>query len=341
MIGLNDLDGKIPNLALMKLSSYYKSIGEEVELFNPSKASKYDKIHTSCLFTWNKYKVNELIQIYGDKIVAGGTGWEFEEDSKGCLLHTKKIILPSEVESLKPDYDLYTSDFIYSRINRGIGTKESKIKKANQIANMGIGFTSRGCIRNCQFCIVPKKEGKLRPENEIKDILNPRSNIITLLDNNFTADPNFFEKVKEIRERNLIVDISQGIDIRLVTEEKAIALNSIKHLRSIHYAWDLMESEESVFRGIKELSKHIKPYRQMCFVLVDFNTTFEQDMYRVNKLREAGIKPFIMIYNKNSRNDLKLKHFSRWVNGHIYKACDWVEYKPYLNSKSEQLEFAI
>lgn len=138
---------------------------------------------------------------------------------------------------------------------RGIGKKETKMKKAETIKNMGIGFTSRGCIRKCGFCIVPQKEVKLQQDSEINDIVRPGSNVICLLDNNLTADPHCIKKLNEIRDRGLILDLTQGIDIRLVDEEVALALSEVKHLRSIHYAWDLMAHEKPVMEGIKTLKR--------------------------------------------------------------------------------------
>lgn len=315
-IGLIDFDGKIPNLALMKLSTYYKQQGHEVYLniFDWN----VDKVFCSVLFTWNRQKAERLQGAYKD-ITYGGTGWD------------KKTVLPPEIELCKPDYDLYTTDFLYSRIS-GIMKKSSKQKKAEQLANMGIGFTSRGCIRSCEFCFVPEKEGKLHQVAEIKDIINPKSNIITLLDNNFTADPRMAEKCEEIKQRNLIVNISQGIDVRVMTEEKAAALASIKHLRSIHYAWDLISFENSILRGIQLLSKYIKTYRHMCYMLVGFNTSFDEDIYRFKRLRELKVDPYVMIYNKRKDN-IRLNHFARWINARIYKVCDFEEYGPWLKDQ--------
>lgn len=337
-IGLIDVDGKLPNLALMKISSFYKSAGEHVEFVELGK--KYEKIYASALFTWNKKKIRELQEVYGEKIVFGGTGYDFEEID-GELIEVRHTELPLEIENCTPDYDLYTVEQIYKRTCGGIGTKQSKIKKAEIVANMGIGFTSRGCIRKCGFCIVSKKEGAFREVAEIKDIINPKSNIITLYDNNFTADPNMLDKLTEIKERKLIVDISQGIDIRIITEEKAKALSEVKYLRSLHYAWDLVEFENQIIEGIKLLSKYIKPYKHMCFMLVGYNTNFEEDMYRFIKLRELEVDPYVMIYNKNQHGDTRLKHFARWVNGRIYKSCNWEEYEPWVKSQLKYFQLSF
>lgn len=323
IIGLIDFDGKLPNLALMKISTFYKSLGCNVYLHPFPKNVKMDKVFCAVLFSWNKHKAAQLQQIY-PSIEYGGTGWDIKKK------------LPAEIESCQPDHNLYTQEEIYKRICRGIGTKEKKLQKAETIRNAGIGFTSRGCVRNCAFCIVPKKEGKLYQVSEIKDIINPNSNVITLLDNNLTADPYCIEKLNEIRDRNLVVDISQGIDVRLITPEIAQALGEVKHLRSLHYAWDLMNHEKSVMEGIKILSQHVKKYKHMCFMLLAFDSTFEEDMYRFKKLREINVDPFAMVYNK--QGDTRTGHFARWINSRIYKSCTFAEYEPWVKAKG-QLSF--
>ena len=322
---LIDLDGKLPNLALMKLSTWYKQQGHEVYL---NVCDKPDKVHISTLFTWNKSKVEQLLQVYPNAEV-GGTGWDLHKD------------LPIEIESCKPDYDLYTVDDILARIKGGIATKASKIKKAETIVNAGIGFTSRGCVRNCGFCFVPPKEGKFHHVAEIKDLINPKSNVLVLLDNNLTADPDCIEKLHEIRDRNLIVDITQGIDVRLLTPEIAKALSEVKHLRSIHYAWDLMGFEAQVLDGINLFLRYVKAWKHKCFVLVGYNTSFEEDMYRVRKLIEMGIDPYIMPYNNIKASD-RIKCFTGWINSYKYTACSFEEYEPWVKAqKSRQMELIV
>jgi hypothetical protein len=232
--------------------------------------------------------------MYGSRIEIGGTGWDIHKE------------MEPQIEQMKPDYDLYSIEDIAGRI-KGIGTREHKIRKATEIVNAGMGFTSRGCIRNCGFCFVPKKEGCFRDVAEIKDLLNPKSNILILHDNNFTADPYCIDKLHEIRDRKLIVDINQGCDIRLMTEDIAKAMSEVKHLRSVHYAWDLMNFEHQVIEGIRILSRYIKPYRQMCFMLTGYNTSFIEDLYRFYTLKVIGVKPYVMVYN--DKQDVRLHHF--------------------------------
>ncbi|WP_018703562.1 hypothetical protein [Anaeromusa acidaminophila] len=319
-IGLIQIDGKLPNLALMKISNFYKRTGEMVEFVVPGRT--YEKVYASVLFSWNRDKALEWARVYPD-LEVGGTGYDIHKT------------LPPEIDAMSPDYDLYTVEQVAAQIRHGIRSKESTLHKAQDIVNMGIGFTSRGCFRNCAFCVVPKKEGQLRQENKLADLINPRSNIVTLYDNNLTADPDCLEKLNEIKQRQLVIDISQGIDIRILKEEQAKALSEVKHLRSIHYAWDLMEYEAPVLAGIKRLSKYIKPYRQMCFCLVGFNTTREEDMARIRKLAEMDVKPYVMKYN-NCKSDPWLNHFARWVNGHFYKTCSFDEYLPWIKQQEKE-----
>lgn len=323
MIGLIDVDGKLPNLALMKISRYYKQMGEKVEFVRPdSGKNDYEKIYASAIFQKSRQECMKLQEYYRDRIEIGGTGWDIEKR------------LSTEIESMNPDYDLYTADMIYPKI-KGIMTRERKKMKAQQIVDAGIGFTSRGCIRKCPFCFVPKKEGAFRQDQEIKDIINPRSNVIILHDNNLTADPYCIDKLHEIRDRNLIVDINQGCDVRLMTPEIAQAMSEVHHLRSLHYAWDLMGFEKQVIGGIKVMREFIPASRHMCFCLVGFNTTFEDDMYRVKKLESLGVRPYIMRYNER-RDDIRLNHFARWINSFIYKAVpDFEEYEPWKRDKGK------
>jgi len=321
VIGLIDVDNKLPNLALMKISTYFNDLGVLAEFVK--QGGQYEKIYASAIFSRSKGLCDSLVEQYGDKIEIGGTGWDITKT------------LPAGIHSCRADYSLYSAEMIANRI-RIIGTKQRRIQKATEIVNAGIGFTSRGCIRRCSFCIVPSSEGAFRQEQEIGDIINPCSNVIMLHDNNFTADPYCIDKLHEIRDRKLIVDINQGCDVRLMTDEIAQALSEVRHLRSLHYAWDLMAHESGVVRGIETLKKFVKAYRHMCFMLVGFDTTFEEDCYRFRKLLELNIKPYVMLYNEIP--DVRLRHFRRWVNFHAYKVCSFDEYEPWI--RDQKMYFA-
>lgn len=332
MIGLIDVDGKLPNYALMKISSYYKQLGEQVEFVKADTGKKtYEKVYASAILESSRGKCEKLLEYYGDRLELGGTGWD-----------KKKDLLP-EIDCMKPDYDLYKAEDIYPRLS-GIMTAKRKKEKAEQIVKAGIGFTSRGCVNNCSFCFVPEKEGAFRQDSEIRDLINPRSNILILHDNNITADPFCIDKLHEIRDRKLIVDINQGCDIRLMTPEIAQALKEVHHLRALHYSWDLMGAEKNILSGIDILKNYIPVAKHMCFCLVGFNTSFEEDMYRVHKLVEKGVRPYIMRYNER-RDDIRLNHFARWINAFIYKAVpDFETYEPWKRDKElyfQQQQFLL
>ncbi len=320
-VGLIDFDSKIPNLSLMKLSAYYKAMGCKVSL-NSFSPSQVDQVFCSVIFTKNRRPAELLRDVYGERISFGGTGYD---------IHVK---LPAEVEAMRPDYSLYTRDHIYSRICRGIGKKESKLAKAQTLVDAGIGRLSVGCSRSCAWCCIPVKEPEFKRVGEIGDILNPRSNVMVLLDNNPLALPEAPEILREIRERQLIVDIAQGIDVRLITDELARELSQVRHLRSIHFAWDQPGAERTVLDGLDVLTRHVKAWKLMCFVLTGFNTSFEEDEYRVRKLIEKGVDPFVMVYD--AKNDARLKHYQRFINARIYKACSSFEdYLPWKTVKGQ------
>jgi len=191
---------------------------------------------------------------------------------------------------------------------------------------INVGFTTRGCIRKCPFCVVPIKEGGFHITDEsIHSIWDGKSREITLLDNNILANKKHFKNIcDQIHNEGLIVDFTQGLDARLITREIAYIITNVRHKKQIHIAWDFMEDEKEIMKGINNLIIYRNPANIMCYVLVGYNTTEDEDLYRVNKLKEIGIDPFVMSYNKNS----KYRHFARWVNHKaIFKSVKWEEYK--------------
>ena len=293
---LIQVDGKMPNLALMKISAWHKNKGDIVG-FN---ISTPDKVYISSIFSWNASKVRGISKLFDCIVEIGGTGIDI----------SKK--LPYEIEHIMPDYDLYDIDY-------------------------SMGFTSRGCIRNCPFCIVPKKEGYIREHSPFEEFLHPDHKKVILLDNNFLVSPKWKEKLEFLRDSGLMVNFNQGLDIRLINEENAGLLADIKFFnwkwtfRQLHFAWDFIEIEKEVERGIQILKNAgIKPYQLMFYILCGYNTTFEEDMYRFKRLREWGVDPFVMIYNyqgkKKWKGDPRIPDFARWVNRRIYKSCSWEKY---------------
>ena len=175
MIGLIDLDSKIPNLALMKISSYYKSLGEEVEFIKPN--TQYEKIYLSSIFTRSKKEIEKIQEVYPN-IIVGGTGYD------------TKTNLPKEIEKMSPDYNLYTEEYWLEKLSHQPIHTNLRKKTAKYLTKVGIGFTKRGCPNKCGFCFVPKKEPIEYEDMTLDQIINPKSNKVILLDNNFTEDEN-------------------------------------------------------------------------------------------------------------------------------------------------------
>ena len=116
----------------------------------------------------------------------------------------------------------------------------------------------------------------------------------------------------------------QGVDVRIMTDEMADALSGFRHKNQIHIAWDMMNDEKQVLSGIDVLLSYVKPYRVMCYVLVGFDTTPDQDLYRIEKLRGLGIDPFVMKYRQNDYT----KKVARWCNHKaIFKSVSFDEYR--------------
>ena len=312
-IGLLDLGtGKLPNLAIMKLSAFHKAQGDTVVL-NDFGPGDVDHVYCSVVFSKDKQRAELLRNIF-PSIEFGGSGWDLHKT------------LPVAVESMRPDYDLYTPEMVYRSLE---GRKASRMDKALRIVNSGIGRTTKGCVNSCKFCIVPTKEGKQEQVAELKDLINPKSNIVTLLDNNLTSDPLGLAKLREARELGLVLNITQGLDVRTISDEMSEELSRQKLFGNLHFAWDQPHQESQVMRGIKTLSQFVKPYMQTCFVLVGFQSTFEEDMFRVRKLHEVGVRPYIMRFNWNEAGDKRLDHFARWVNCHFYKRMPFDNYEPW------------
>jgi hypothetical protein len=277
-IGLYNIEPKINNTALMKISQYHKTKGDNVEWFIDWNWDNYDKIHCSSLFNFtNKSQVPE-------NAICGGTG--FDINSK----------LPCEIEECDLDYSIYPQ------------CKTSYI------------WFSRGCFRNCPFCVVREKEGfihEVKPTN-----INPNGRYIEIMDNNFFGHKNWKNAEGYLDEWNQPVIFSSGIDIRIFRPEHAKFLDKYK-IKVIHCAWD--NPKDDLYNNFKEVIKYIKPYKLMCYVLIGYWSTPEEDLMRVEKLRKLKIDPFVMPYNKF---DNYQRRFARWVNNKaIFKSVKWENYK--------------
>ena len=255
---------RFPNLALTKVSAYYKAQGDTVgfDIEDP------DITYISCVFTRNKeHALKEMYEVKKG-IYYGGSGISLTQE------------LPHNIEFIKPDYDLYP------------------------FQEYAFGFTSRGCPRRCfSYCIVPEKEGKFRRAQHIKEFHDFRFKFCKLLDNNILADKEwFFENTNWAIENKVRIDITQGMDIRLLTNEIAEHLARIKFVdQQMRFAWDNLAYEDEVMAGISCLKEHgINTRRNVSFyVLAGCNGSgFDDALERVSKLKSEQCGAFVMMYEE-------------------------------------------
>ena len=288
-IGLIDVDSHhYPNLALMKISAYHKSKGDTVEWWNAFMS--YDRVYQAKIFTEDYTKDNEYF-VKADEVIKGGTGYDLKNK------------LPNEIEHIFPDYSIYpTKDTAY-------------------------GFLTRGCPRGCHFCVVAEKEGmKSIQVADLTEFWNGQKNI-EVLDPNLLACKNHITLLKQLSETNSTVNPNQGLDCRLLTEDNIYWLNQIK-IKTMHFAWDYMREEMSVIKGLELYNKYGKirdKRNKSVYVLVNYDTTMEENLYRIYKLRDMGYAPYVMVYNKPSASR-EIKDLQRWVNNrYIFWSCEKFE----------------
>ena len=282
-VGLIDIDShNFPNLVLMKLSAWHKAQGDATFLVKPDDVfmgenifHPYGRLYGACVFSENAGIARKLEAI-GAYVAGSGTG--------------KSDVLPSEVEHIMPDYGLYG------------------------ITDTAYGFLTRGCPRRCPFCIVSQKEGaQSRKTSDLSEWWAGQK-YIKLLDPNLLACPEHESLLCQLAESGGWVDITQGLDARLLTDSNIALLNRIK-LKGLHFAWDNPRDD-----GIKEnfkkfisrtaMTKHRKP---CVYLLTNYWSSHEEDLSRVYWLRDNGFDPYVMVYDKYHAPQ-ETRYLQRWVN---------------------------
>lgn len=320
-VRLTQIDGKLPNLALMKLSHWHKSRGDEVfftkhierGLYEP----EYQTVYGSAIFSYSADRVAAFKEQFPDAIV-GGT-WNLANQTT-----VEQLIGLEEYEQY--DYSIYPA------------------------FDASIGFTQRGCRLKCGFCVVPKKEGKPRSVNTINDIWRGGSypKHLHLLDNDFFGqhEDQWRARLNEIQDGGFKVCLNQGINIRLITEEAAQAIATVPYYddsfkaRRLYTAWDNLKDEKIFMRGVDRLERAgVQPSHLLVYMLVGFDQTetWERLFYRFNKMVALGIRPYPMIFGDRGKTlplgginapiaDRTLGEFQRWV---IRKAYNFVPFEAY------------
>lgn len=317
-VRITQLDGSLPNLALMRISAFHRAAGDQVhfsrdpvrQLYEPT----YDVVYGSAIFDFTADRVRRFKREFPDAVI-GGT-WDHQPGD---------VFRGPVVEDIIGNF-------------RGVDYSHWPAFTAS------IGFSQRGCRLNCGFCGVPTKEGKPKPASEISAIWRgpgfPKH--IHLLDNDFFGNPLWRERIAEIRDGDFKVCFNQGLNVRILTNEIAQELASIRYRddqferRRLYTAWDNVGDERIFFRGVDRLeSAGIPPRRLMAFMLLGFDPdeTWERIFYRFDKMVARGILPYPMVFGgkagKQRRIPLgghnhpvdhqRLGDFQRWVIKGIYR----------------------
>lgn len=310
-----------PNLALLKISGFCKTLGHQVRLIcnydeirnNLTEDIHYDVLAMSRVFKFTKIPTDIQSMIDSGEIYIGGTGF-FEVNGPN---------LPEEVEHCMPDYHLYDE-----YIEQKTGGDEKKKQKYSDYLNFSIGFTTRGCIRKCGFCVnrLMNRVVKWSPVSEFLD--KNRSKIYLWDDNIMAAPPKVFAEVMgELMATGLPFQFRQGLDIRLMTEEKAGLLSKVKYYGDYIFAFDHYKMDDpKEKKQVDDTIKGLNIWRKHCdkstklYVLVAYDGIDEKDIegtfFRIKTLMEYGCLPYIMRFEKYSESKYKDMYvqLARWCN---------------------------
>lgn len=303
---LLQLDGKLPNVALMRIAAHHRAHGDSVEFRNARTVGAverqlwdlHDRVYASLIFTSTRPVAEQLQRVRPGAII-GGTGWDLST-----------TLEQHGVSTTKQDYSLYPK------------------------FRASIGFTQRGCRLRCGFCVVPKKEGAVRPEQRINELWrgDPWPRDLLLLDNDFFGLPAWRDRIEEIRAGNFRVSFSQGINARMLDDETAAAIASVRYYddnfkaRRIYTAWDNAKDEHRLFEGLEALKRHgVRPQQIMVYMLIGYQPgeTHDERDHRRRKLREWGARPYPMPFIRTP----ELVAFQRWVLGRgTDKTIPWADF---------------
>lgn len=296
-IGLHDAEkdyfkhGKTyPNYALMKISAWHKAQGDQVEWWMP--LQRYDRVYSSKVFDFTP--INPYLP---EDAVRGGTGY------RDIPLNQE---LPAEIDNMYPDYSIYPD------------------------CDYAVGYLTRGCPNSCRWCVVPKKEGQIRPYRTWQELVRKDTDKLVLMDNNILACRYGLEQLKGLTGSGYRIDLNQGMDARLVTPETAEILSEILWIRFMRFSCDQKAQIKPVIQTINLLGKYgVRPYRIFIYLLV--TPDLEDAMERVEALkRYAGINLYAQA-ERNERqgiipNAAQLEFAQRYIYSGCWRKETWTQY---------------
>lgn len=288
---LSQLKTQTFSLPLMKISTYHKAKGDNVEWHNPMLVC--DLLYCSKVFS-SEFTSDNLYTHNADKVIKGGTGYNLQDN------------LPFDIEHQYPNYVLYNM-------------------------TTAVGFITRGCPNNCEFCICSKKEGlQSKQVAEVTEFWKDQSKI-TLFDPNVLACKDRERIFKQLAATKAEIRFEQGLDARFITDDSIALLKTIK-ISEFYFAWDLEKNSDRIKHGLLQMKKAYPKlgYSSFCvYVLVNYNTDWQFDIHRIDWLKANGFDPYVMIYEKWNA-DKKYLHLQRAVNNKfIFRSIkNLSEYKP-------------
>ena len=295
-IGLHDAERdyfkhkSFPNYALMKISAWHKSRGDNVEWWNP--LYRYDKVYSSKVFDFTP--VDPYLP---ENAIRGGTGYRDIKMSQ---------TLPKEIDDIFPDYSIYPE------------------------CDYAIGYLTRGCPNNCRWCIVPKKEGDIRPYRTWRELVRQDTDKLVLMDNNILACEYGIRQLESLILSGYRIDLNQGMDARLVTGTVADILSQLSWIRFIRFSCDQRAQIAPVKRVIEQLiERGVRPYRIFIYLLVTDDLVDASERVEALKVYKA-----INLYAQAERNErlgimpnnMQLEFQQRYVYSGRYRQENWLEY---------------
>lgn len=274
------------------------------------KLAAYHKLKNDTVDWYNPIFINDYDKVYYSKIFTftdtvknfipnaetGGTGFDINKQ------------LPPEIDNLFPDYSIYPN------------------------VDYAVGFLTRGCIRKCKWCVVPEKEGTIKPYRTVKDVVRTGIKKLVLLDNNVLASDFGLEQIEYLTHTDYKVDFNQGLDVRLVNNETAALLSKVKWLKYIRFSCDTT----NLLPKILEVSELLKSKGIKKIFIYVLGIDPQDTLYRLNELKKHKLTPFMQPYRdlyNNTPINSELKNIARWCNRKwIFESCSYEDYSSHYSN---------